>query len=133
MSTHGAGIERPPPPRFVQELDVLVRARYPLVYLVTSEEQRLEAILADLAEAHGKALLGWSVTRGFRSGGGARTRAAPEAREPLEALAAIEKLPDPSLVVLKDFHPFLADPAVVRSLRELAHALKSTFTTVVLL
>jgi SpoVK/Ycf46/Vps4 family AAA+-type ATPase len=125
---------RPPPPRFVQELDVLVRARYPLVYLVTSEEQRLEAILAELAQAHGKALLGWSVAKGFRRDGGAKPPAGLEAaREPLAALAAIEKLPDPSLVVLKDFHPYLADPAVVRALRELSHALKSTFTTVVLL
>jgi SpoVK/Ycf46/Vps4 family AAA+-type ATPase len=134
MAGHDAPRAAPPPPPFVRELDVLVRARYPLVYLVTSEEQRLEAILADLAEAHGKALLGWSVTRGLRRLGGARTGAAPEgAREPLEAIAAVEKLPGPSLVVLKDFHPYLADPAVVRALRELAHALKATFTTVVLL
>ena len=75
---------RPPPPRFVQELDVLVRARYPLVYLVTSEEQRLEAILAELAEAHGKALLGWSVAKGFRREGGAKLAAGLDgAREPL--------------------------------------------------
>jgi AAA+ superfamily predicted ATPase len=121
-------------PRFVQELDVLVRARYPLVTLVTSEEQRVEAILERLAETHGKALLGWSVTSGLRRIGGARTGEAPEgAKEPLEALAAVAKLPGPSLVVLKDFHPYLSDPAVVRSLRELAHALKSTYTTVVLL
>jgi ATP-dependent 26S proteasome regulatory subunit len=117
----------------VQELDVLVRARYPLLYLVTSEEQRLEAILSDLAETHGKALLGWSISKGFRRLGGSKTGATPEAKEPLEALAAVEKLSEPSLVVLKDFHPFLQDPAVVRALRELAHALKSTFTTVVLL
>ncbi len=127
---------RRPPPRFVQELDTLVRARYPLVYLVTSEEQRLEAVLADLARTHGKALLGWSVTRGFRRLDGERP--APEdgkepIRDPVAALARIEKLSDPSLVVLKDFHPFLSDAAVVRSLRELAHALKSTFTTVILL
>ena len=63
---------RPPPPKFVQELDVLVRASYPLVYLVTSEEQRVEAILAELAEAHGKGLLGWSVAKGFRRTGGSR-------------------------------------------------------------
>jgi len=125
---------RPPPPPFVQELDVLVRARYPLVYLVTSEEQRLEAILAELAEAHGKTCLGWSIAKGFRRLGGSKAGAAPEdAKEPLEALAAIEKLSEPSLVVLKDFHPFLQDPTVVRALRELAHALKSTFTTVILL
>src|SRR5512144_1375364 len=129
-----ADAPRPPPPRFVQELDVLVRARYPLVYLVTSEEQRLEAILAELAETHGKACLGWSVTKGFARAGGAKSGTVPEdAREPLAALAAVEKLADPTLVVLKDFHPYLADPAVVRALRELAHALKSTFSTVVLL
>ncbi len=124
----------PPPPRFEQELDVLIRARYPLGYLVTSEEQRLEAILGELAETHGKALLGWSVAKGFRRLGGARTQAAPEdAREPLAAVAAIEKLSEPTLVVLKDFHPYLQDPAVVRAVRELAPALKSSFPTVLLL
>jgi AAA+ superfamily predicted ATPase len=133
MAAPGADPARPAP-RFVRELDVLVRARYPLLYLVTSEEQRLEAILRDLAEAHGKALLGWSITKGLSRLGGSKTGAAPEgAREPLEALAAIEKLSAPSLVVLKDFHPYLADAAVVRALRELAHALKASFTTVVLL
>jgi hypothetical protein len=118
----------------VQELDVLVRARYPLVYLVTSEEQRLDAILAGLAESHGKALLGWSITAGFRRLGGAQIGGAPEdAKAPLDALAAVARLAEPALVVLKDFHPFLSDPVVVRALRELAHALKSTYTTVVLL
>jgi hypothetical protein len=123
-----------PEPGFLRDLDVLVRARYPLVTLVTSEEQRVEAVLARLAETHGKALLGWSATSGMHRIGGARTGEAPEgAKAPLEALAAVAKLPGPSLVVLKDFHPYLADPAVVRALRELAHALKSTYTTVVLL
>ncbi len=124
----------PAQPAFLGELDTLVRARYPLVYLVTSEEQRLEALLGGLAERHGKALLGWTATRGFRRLGGLKSMTAPEgARDPIEALQAIEKLADPSLVVLKDFHPYLGDPAVVRALRDLAHALKSTYTTVLLL
>src|SRR5256714_11406453 len=54
-------------------------------------------------------------------------------RDPVEALNAIGKLTDASLVVLKDFHPFLDNPAVVRAMRELAQDLKSTFTTVILL
>jgi predicted kinase len=120
------------PPRFVQELDTLVRARYPLVYLVTPEEQRLEAILGELAASHGKALLGWSSTKGFQRLDGAK--GAPEGgKDPLEALAAIERLAGPSLVILKDFHPYLSDPGVIRAVRELSHALKSTFTTVILL
>jgi AAA+ superfamily predicted ATPase len=119
----------------VSELDTLVRARYPLVWIVTSEEQRAEAIVADLAATHGKDALRWSVTKGFRRLGTARAgaRTLPEgAREPLEALSAVERLTDPALVVLEDFHPFLQDPAVVRALRELGHALKASYTTVVL-
>jgi AAA+ superfamily predicted ATPase len=128
----GAEAPRRAPPRFVQELDTLVRARYPLVYLVTSEEQRVEALLSDLARTHGKALLGWSVTKGFRRLDGAK--GVPEAGAgPAEALAALEKLADPTLVVLRDFHPFLTDPPVVRALRELAQALKATYSTVFLL
>jgi hypothetical protein len=121
-----------PPHRFLEELDTLVRARYPLVYLVTSEEQRVEAILTGLADTHGKALFAWSATKGLRPIGGAKGAPPPDAREPLAALAAIEKLPEPALVVLKDFHPYLADPAVVRATRDLAHALKATYTTVLL-
>src|SRR5438477_2418958 len=121
-------------PKFVSDLDTLIRARYPLIYLVSWEEQRLDAILQDVAQNHGKSLLSWSVTRGLRRIGGARTLTISEqSRDPVEALTAIGKLTEPSLVVLKDFHPFLDQPAVVRAMRELAQDLKSTFTTVILL
>ena len=121
-------------PRFVGELDTLIRARYPLVYLVSWEEQRLDTILAEVAQNHGKALLSWSCTRGLRRMGPQRALTLSEgSRDPIEALATIGKLNEPSLVVLKDFHPHLADSNVVRALRELAQDLKSTFTTVLLL
>jgi len=121
-------------PKFVSDLDTLIRARYPLVYLVTWEEQRLDGILEDVAKNHGKSLLTWSVTRGLRRAAGARTLAISEqSRDPVEALNAIGKLTEASLVVLKDFHPFFDNPAVVRAMRELAQDLKSTYTTVILL
>jgi len=121
-------------PQFVSDLDTLIRARYPLIYLVSWEEQRLDAILQDVARNHGKALLQWSVTRGLRRVSGARSVGISEqSRDPIEALGAIGKLTEASLVVLKDFHPFLDSPAVVRAMRELAHDLKSTYTTVILL
>ena len=56
-----------------------------------------------------------------------------QSRDPVEALAAVGKLTEPSLVVLKDFHPFLDSAPVVRAMRELAQDLKSTYTTVILL
>src|SRR5438445_10604228 len=108
-----------PAPRFVSDLDTLIRARYPLIYLVSWEEQRLDAILQDVADNHGKALLAWSVTRGLRRVGGARTLPMSEgSREPLEALNAIAQLNDPSLIEHKDFHAWLAPPAVVLALPE---------------
>src|SRR5438477_11231587 len=124
----------PPQPRFVADLDTLIRARYPLIYLVSWEEQRLDAILQDLAAQHGKVLFAWSVTRGLRRIGGVRALPQIEPQKsPAEMLATIGKMGEPSLVVLKDFHPYLSDAAVVRALRELAQDLKSTYTTVILL
>jgi SpoVK/Ycf46/Vps4 family AAA+-type ATPase len=118
----------------VEEIDILIRARYPLLYLVSWEEHRVDTVLAELARSHGKALLHWSITRGLRNVGGTRVPALPEdTSNPVDALAAIEKLTEPALVVLKDFHPYLEDKGVVRAVRELAHFLKSTFTTVIIL
>ncbi len=123
-----------PAPTFVRELDTLVRARYPLIHLVSWEEQRLDAVLEDLARAHGKTLHTWSATQGLRKIQGARyVPPVDGTKDPVEALLAIQKLGEPALVVLKDFHPFLNDPIVVRWLRELAHQLKTTYTTLVLL
>ena len=51
----------------MQELDILIRARYPLVYLVTPEEDRALASVAQIAESQSfKPLFVWAVTQGFR-------------------------------------------------------------------
>jgi SpoVK/Ycf46/Vps4 family AAA+-type ATPase len=121
-------------PKFVSDLDTLIRARYPLVYLVSFEEQRLDAVLADVAQSHGKSLLTWSVTRGLRRQVGPRSvPVGDQTRDPIEALNTVARLTEPSLVIFKDLHAHLDAPLVVRALRELAHDLKSTFTTVILL
>jgi ATP-dependent 26S proteasome regulatory subunit len=117
----------------VDELDVLIRARYPLIYLVTWEEQRVDAILATLAESHGKALFTWSVTQGLcRITDGRAASKSEGPADPAGALLAVEKLVEPALVVFKDFHPYLSDATVIRRMRELARNLKSTFTTMML-
>jgi hypothetical protein len=96
----------------------------------------VDALLEDLANTHGKALYQWSVMRGLKRQGGSSTRivgSEDDTREPRHVLTAIEKLNEPSIVVLKDFHAYFQDPAVVRGLRELSHSLKTTYTTVILL
>jgi SpoVK/Ycf46/Vps4 family AAA+-type ATPase len=117
---------------FVEELDLHVRARYPLLYLATWEEHRLDEVLTRLAESHGKSLVTWSITQGLRRQDAHQAGATPGPKDPSEALAAVAQLTDPSLVVFKDFHPYLNDPVVVRNLRELSQQLKSSYTTLIL-
>jgi ATP-dependent 26S proteasome regulatory subunit len=121
-------------PKFVSDLDTLIRARYPLIYLVSWEEQRLDGVLSDVARSHGKQLLNWSATRGLlRQVGPRQVPVSDQSRDPIEALHAVSRLTEPSLVVFKDLHAHLGSPLLVRALRELAHDLKSTFTTGILL
>lgn len=120
------------PPKFLHDLDTLIRARYPLLYLVTWEEQRVDSLMAGVAQAHGKDLYEWSVTRGLRPVGEGKGPRYEDLLSPLDALAAIPKLPNPALVLLKDFHRWLDDPKIVRALRELSFQLKTGFTTLLL-
>jgi len=130
--------ERPaaPPrrPRFVGELDTLIRARYPLVYLVSSEESRVDELLRGIASAHGKSLIGWSAVRGLHRLDETRGVVLPDRTEdPYAALQALRGLQEPALVVLKDLHAWLDDRRLVRSIRELGQALKSSYTTLLIL
>jgi AAA+ superfamily predicted ATPase len=119
--------------RFVAELDLHLRARYPLLYLVSWEEQRVDALLQDLAARHGRDLVGWTVTQGLVRMGGRASAFGESTRDPIEALNAVSRLATPSIVVLKDFHPYLNDPTIVRAVREVAQRLKTANTTLVIL
>ncbi len=120
-----------PRPRFLRDLDTLIRARYPLLYLISWEEQRVDALMGELARSHGKDLLEWTATKGLRALTGTLKLAPEETVEPARALLAIAKLTSPALVLLKDFHRHLEDPTTVRALRELGFQLKTQFTTVI--
>src|SRR5205085_3670100 len=51
------------------ELDVLIRARYPVIYVVSWEEERVEQQLARIAATRNKKLYVWTCTQGIvRSG-----------------------------------------------------------------
>lgn len=119
---------------FVAQLELLIRARYPLLYLVTWEEARAHDLLEGVAKAHGKQLVEWSIHRGLRRVGGSRTAVDLDpVTDPVKTIDAIAKLSEPSLVVLKDFHAFLDEPKVIRAVRELGEQLKGSHSTVVFL
>lgn len=123
---------------FLNELDQLIRARYPLIYVVTSEEERTRKLLAQLVQHQKKALFEWSITEGLRKVTGPRESgvndfSAARAREPLAVLNEILQADTSAVYVLKDFHRYLDQGDIVRQLRDLAQALRRTRKTVILL
>lgn len=117
--------------RFVEQVDLLVRARYPVLYVVTHEESRLESLLLDLARRQGKPLSVWTAARGLASLPGGRAEA-PRLATPAEVLDRIRAQDGAGLYLLHDLHAFFEDPLLVRRLRDLAGHLKGTHRSIVI-
>jgi len=107
-------------------------AGYPGLYLVSSEEERVEAELKAIATLLRHKLYAWSVTDGLVDLADGNTREAPE---PLEALALVAELPENTLVVLRDFHQFLDEPnpGLTRALKDLLRVGKTKGKALILL
>jgi SpoVK/Ycf46/Vps4 family AAA+-type ATPase len=118
--------------RFLEQVDLLVRARYPVLYVVTHEESRLESMLLDLARRQGKPLFTWTATRGLVALPGARPVEGMRAATAVEALERIRVQPGAGIFLLRDLHPYFEDPLLVRRLRDLAAELKDTHRSVVI-
>ena len=125
-----------------QELDILIRARYPLIAVLTHEEGRFRRLMEAVArdERHvAKGLFCWSRIAGLRQcagpGAGVAGKESPDTANPPSVLAYIAGA-ERGLYLLCDFAPYLApygqeEPTLVRRLRELAWAIKSRPVTVV--
>ena len=48
-----------------ERIDVLIRARYSILYVVSWEEDRVEKALREVAARRDKKLYTWSITRGM--------------------------------------------------------------------
>jgi SpoVK/Ycf46/Vps4 family AAA+-type ATPase len=119
---------------FERELEILVRARYPLLYVLTAEERRAEEMVRLVANRLQKRLHIWTLTRGYEpplapSEGERRERLSPE----IDALMQVFRPAENALLLLKDFHPYLNDSRVIRLLRDLAPRLHSSGRTLILL
>jgi hypothetical protein len=118
---------------FREEFALLLRARYPIVYIPTYEEERAEVAIREEARIQGnRAVYNWDFVDGYQ---GNPNDAGFGRRNPLQALEFVEKLPAsaPAVFILRDFHRFLEDVSVSRKLRNLARVLKSQPKNIVLL
>ncbi len=123
--------------QFTSNLDVLIRARYPILYIQTHEEGRLNNTLHGIAKKLEKKVFEWSVTQGFTQTYPPRSRdhsKPPRSRDPLDALNQVSDQIEPAIFVLQDFHPFLSSDqhSIIRKLKEIARFLKNSYRTVII-
>ncbi len=124
-----------------EELNTLIRAKYPILYILSWEERRIEQTLRQVAAERRKKLYAWTLTEGlFPLDGGESSAIDPATRNPMRALDSIAASQEAAIFVLKDIHPFLeeenpaADHAViVRKLRDIANHLKESLKTLIIL
>jgi AAA+ superfamily predicted ATPase len=125
-------------PRMSDEISLYLRARVPLIVLVTIEEQRAIAMLDEVRQARDADgdLVSWDIADRFESKAGRRM---PEAADPAAALDKIREAATGAperrdLYVLKDFHEFYTkDARVRRKLRSLAQQLMFTGSSLVII
>jgi len=111
----------------LDEIRLLIKARYPYVYLVSHEEERVERGLRWLTGNQEDRLGVWTATNGFDQ----LSALTDEAFDPLLALEAVRLHEPKQLFLFKDFHPYLTDPRVIRRLRDLEPHLESERKTVI--
>ncbi len=118
------------------EIELLIRARYPILAVQSWEEERVMTNLQAVADNLGKTLMEWSITRGllrYRAAMSPKTEGKKGTRDPVVVLREILDISEPAIIVLKDFDGFFKESAVKRGLRDLALALRFTYLSVVIL
>jgi hypothetical protein len=109
-----------------------LRAGYASLYLVSSEEARVEAEIKAVASHLSYHLRFWSVVDGLVD---ASTGHRTDASDPLEALNAVDDLPEKTLILLRDFHLFLQDanPILLRKFKDVLQTAKTKQKPVIIL
>lgn len=107
-----------------------VLCQFPLLFLTTWEEERWEGELASLALDMERGLVIWTAT----DGAAPPLEADDEShRDPATFIEQIRSYPKDHVFLLKDFHPFLKDPIVLRQLRDLIPSLGEQRKTILLM
>src|SRR5688500_8163418 len=94
----------------LEELEVLIRARYPVIYVVTWEEGRVEEALAEIARRREKKVFLWSVARGIQQQGTplqSRKQADARTSDPTVALDHVLESMENAIYVFRDLHAFM--------------------------
>ena len=115
----------------IHELKTLILSFHPLILVESVEEERVRDLTVGVSNQLDLKLFEWSITQGMVRHGsdGPPTITTKPA---IGALGHIKTLKVQAVFLLKDFGPYLEDPAVVRLLREVCQQLREVRSTVVI-
>lgn len=115
---------------FERELNLTLRARYPLIYIPSAEEERVELVISNVAKSLGRNVYIWDFVDGYQSN---PTDTGTGKRNPLQALELVDKVAKGAIFVLRDFDRFLDDVAIARKLKNLARKLKGESQNIIVI
>jgi len=119
--------------KFNDELTLLLKARYPIIYINTIEEDRVEYVIRKNIKANlNRSVYSWDFIDGYTNNPNNEGFAK---RNPLQALELIERLTceTPALFLLKDFNRFLTDVSISRKLKNIGRVLKLQPKTIIII
>ena len=118
---------------FKDELTLLLKARYPIIFINTVEEDRVEYVIRKhIKMILNRSIYSWDFVDGYTNNPNNEGFAK---RNPLQALELVEKLTaeTPAIFLLKDFNKFLTDISISRKLRNISRILKLQPKTIVII
>jgi hypothetical protein len=121
-----------------EELILLIKSRYPVIFVESIDEQYVVNQLRQIADQLGLAFYQWSVTGGLQKGskeGGFYQTGEPEKMVRTVLSLVRDRSGDraePGLFVLKDFDKHLENIVILRLFKDLINLIKNTKNTVVL-
>ena len=118
--------------KFTDELTLLLKARYPIIYINTIEEDRVEYIIRKYIKTSlNRSIYSWDFIDGYTNNPNNEGFAK---RNPVQALELVERLTaqTPALFLLKDFNRFLTDVSISRKLKNISRILKLQPKTVII-
>jgi MoxR-like ATPase len=114
----------------VHDLKSLILSFHSLIAVETVEEERVRALLNEIAADLRLPLYEWSITSGFARVHGSRVEGTEDPLSVLKHIASIENTD--AIYLLKDLGPHLGNPNVARLLRETVQKLTSTRSALVI-
>jgi len=119
--------------KFTDELTLLLKARYPIIYITTIEEDRVEYIIRKYIKTSlNRSIYSWDFIDGYTNNPNNEGFAK---RNPVQALELVERLTaqTPALFLLKDFNRFLTDVSISRKLKNISRILKLQPKTIIII